>query len=67
MRCLGIPNTKHFHDITSMSDALALYEKLKEQLERETWNKANEEEFEDSEGNVLNKKTYQDLERQGLL
>ncbi|OQS07777.1 splicing factor 3A, partial [Thraustotheca clavata] len=23
MRCLGIPNTKHFHDITSMSDALA--------------------------------------------
>ncbi|OQR92055.1 splicing factor 3A [Achlya hypogyna] len=67
MRCLGIPNTKHFHDITSMADALALYEKLKEQLEKETWNKANEEEFEDSEGNVLNKKTYQDLARQGLL
>ncbi|EQC34544.1 hypothetical protein SDRG_07871 [Saprolegnia diclina VS20] len=67
MRCLGIPNTKHFHDITSMADALALYEKLKEQLEKETWSKANEEEFEDSEGNVLNKKTYEDLSRQGLL
>jgi hypothetical protein len=29
---------------------------LKATLERETWNKANEEEFEDSEGNVFNKK-----------
>ncbi len=26
-----------------------------------------EEEFEDTEGNVLNKKTYIDLQRQGLL
>ncbi|KAF0684402.1 Aste57867_23637 [Aphanomyces stellatus] len=67
MRCLGIPNTKHFHDITLMADAISLYEKLKEQLELETFNKANEEEFEDSEGNVFNRKTYEDLARQGLL
>ncbi|ETW05999.1 hypothetical protein H310_03618 [Aphanomyces invadans] len=67
MRCLGIPNTKHFHDITLMADAIALYEKLKSQLEIETLNKANEEEFEDSEGNVFNRKTYEDLARQGLL
>ncbi|RHY54474.1 hypothetical protein DYB34_004030 [Aphanomyces astaci] len=76
MRCLGIPNTKHFHDITHMADAIALtgylcmytvYEKLKGQLEIETLNKANEEEFEDSEGNVFNRKTYEDLARQGLL
>ncbi|KAG9410190.1 hypothetical protein AC1031_018220 [Aphanomyces cochlioides] len=67
MRCLGIPNTKHFHDITLMADAIALYEKLKEQLEIETFNKDNEEEFEDSEGNVFNRKTYEDLARQGLL
>ena len=26
-----------------------------------------EEEFEDSEGNLLNKKTYNDLKKQGLL
>ena len=29
MRCLGIPNTKHFHDITLIEDALTLYSKIK--------------------------------------
>lgn len=29
MRCLKIPNTKHFHDITSIEDAKALYAKIK--------------------------------------
>ncbi|KAH7474850.1 Splicing factor SF3a60-like protein [Phytophthora ramorum] len=67
MRCLKIPNTKHFHDITLMRDAIQLYEKLKDQIDTEVWNASNEEEFEDSEGNVLNKKTYEDLARQGLL
>jgi len=28
MRCLGIPNTKHFHDITLIEDARALYAKV---------------------------------------
>ncbi|KAJ0399203.1 hypothetical protein ATCC90586_000045 [Pythium insidiosum] len=51
MRCLGIPNTKHFHDITGMQDAIALYEKLKDQIDQENWNAEKEEEFEDSEGN----------------
>ncbi|TMW57775.1 hypothetical protein Poli38472_014378 [Pythium oligandrum] len=67
MRCLGIPNTKHFHDITLMRDAIALYEKLKTEIDAESWNATTEEEFEDSEGNVLNRKTYEDLARQGLL
>ncbi|KAL7692824.1 putative Zinc finger C2H2-type, splicing factor SF3a60 binding domain, SF3A3 [Plasmopara halstedii] len=67
MRCLKIPNTKHFHDITLMRDAIQLYEKLKDQIDAESWNAANEEEFEDSEGNVLNRKTFEDLARQGLL
>ncbi|KAG1684621.1 hypothetical protein DVH05_010675 [Phytophthora capsici] len=67
MRCLKIPNTKHFHDITLMRDAIQLYEKLKDQIDAESWNASNEEEFEDSEGNVLNRKTYMDLARQGLL
>ncbi|RLN91800.1 hypothetical protein BBJ28_00008337 [Nothophytophthora sp. Chile5] len=67
MRCLKIPNTKHFHDITLMRDAIQLYEKLKDQITDENWNAANEEEFEDSEGNVLNRKTFEDLARQGLL
>lgn len=95
MRCLKIPNTKHFHDITLMRDAiqcaltgllaswplvsllswdslcvllrLAVYAKLKDQIDTENWNPENEEEFEDSEGNVLNRKTFEDLARQGLL
>jgi splicing factor 3A subunit 3 len=28
MRCLKIPNTVHFKDITTISDAMALHEKL---------------------------------------
>nr|CAG8436373.1 5588_t:CDS:2 [Entrophospora candida] len=27
--CLGIPNTRHFHEITLIEDAYALWEKLK--------------------------------------
>ena len=32
MRCLGVPNTKHFHDITNIDDVLTLYHKIKDQL-----------------------------------
>uniref|UniRef100_A0A7S2W3N3 Matrin-type domain-containing protein n=1 Tax=Rhizochromulina marina TaxID=1034831 RepID=A0A7S2W3N3_9STRA len=67
MRCLGIPNTKHFHDITLIEDAINLYEKLKDTIRIEQFDAAQEEEFEDSEGHVLNRKTYEDLARQGLL
>lgn len=28
MRCLKIPNTVHFKDITTIADALALHDKL---------------------------------------
>lgn len=28
MKCLKIPNTVHFRDITSIADALALHQKL---------------------------------------
>ena len=34
---------------------------------QDKWLDANEEEYEDHEGNVFNKKTYEDLKRQGLL
>ena len=67
MRCLGIPNTKHFHDITLIEDAQTLYSKLKGTLEREQFNAGVDEEYEDSEGHVLNRRTYEDLARQGLL
>ncbi len=67
MRCLGIPNTKHFHDICLIEDASALYVKLKDTLAQEHFDAAAEEEYEDSEGHVLNRRTYEDLARQGLL
>lgn len=67
MRCLGIPNTAHFANVTSIEDALKLWQKLKDDKTKEKFQPLNEEEFEDSEGRVVNKKTYEDLKRQGLL
>jgi splicing factor 3A subunit 3 len=67
MRCLGIPNSKHFHDISGIQDAIDLFAKLKSAAGSEKWDPEYQEEFEDSEGNVLNSKMYHDLARQGLL
>ena len=46
---------------------MALWEKLKIQKYDEAWKPDQEEEYEDSKGNVVNKKTFEDLKRQGLL
>ncbi|XP_039250520.2 splicing factor 3A subunit 3-like [Styela clava] len=67
MRCLGIPNTAHFANVTKIEDAMALWSKIKEMKNAERWNPDQEEEYEDSAGNVVSKKTYEDLKRQGLL
>ncbi|PIO68508.1 hypothetical protein TELCIR_09702 [Teladorsagia circumcincta] len=67
MRCLGIPNTAHFANITQIKDALDLWNKIKGDKERQRWNPDNDEEFEDSAGNVVTRKMYEDLKRQGLL
>ncbi|KAK6187943.1 hypothetical protein SNE40_005860 [Patella caerulea] len=67
MRCLGIPNTAHFANVTSIEDALALWQKIKSGKEQGRWKPDQEEEYEDSQGNVVTKKTFEDLKRQGLL
>lgn len=67
MRALGLPNTKHFHEITRIEDAFALAEKLKSEGRAEVFRDETMEELEDDEGNVYNRKTYEDLQRQGLL
>lgn len=67
MRCLGIPNTAHFANVTRIEDALQLWNKIKQAKDAERWNPDHEEEFEDSAGNVVSKRTYDDLQRQGLL
>ncbi|KAG9099637.1 hypothetical protein FS749_000770 [Ceratobasidium sp. UAMH 11750] len=67
MRALGLPNTKHFHEITRIEDALALAERLKQEGRQEIFQNETMEELEDEEGNVYNKKTYEDLKKQGLI
>lgn len=47
--------------------SISVWEKLKTQKQGERWIPEQEEEFEDSLGNVVNKKTFEDLKRQGLL
>ncbi|XP_058095942.1 splicing factor SF3a60 homolog [Magnolia sinica] len=67
MRCLGIPNTKNFNEITSIKEAKELWERIQERQGLNKWRPELEEEYEDKEGNIYNKKTYTDLQRQGLI
>lgn len=67
MRSLGIPNTKHFHQVTSISEALWLWDGLKRSGRKAVFRPDVMEEFEDDEGNVYSRKTYEDLRRQGLI
>ena len=64
---LGIPNTKHFHGVTKIQDAKDLWEALQEKLKKDQFDTSKDEQFEDSNGNVLSRTTYEDLARQGLL
>lgn len=67
MRCLGIPNTKNFNEITSIQEAKDLWERIQQRQGLNKWRPDLEEEYEDQEGNIYNKKTYTDLQRQGLI
>ena len=82
LRALGIPPGKEFHEITEIQDALDLYQSMvakglvskkgaltnnKTTTTNVKWDAADDEEFEDDEGNVYNRKTYEDLKRQGLI
>lgn len=67
MKCLGIPNSHHFMFITRFEDAISLHQKLLKEAEKHVFKPEDEEEFEDEEGNVYNRKMYEDLKRQGLI
>lgn len=67
MKCLKIPNTIHFKDVTTISDALALHEKLLRESQESQFRPDVDEEFEDNDGNILNKRTYTDMKKQGLI
>ncbi|KAJ1735019.1 Pre-mRNA-splicing factor sap61 [Coemansia biformis] len=67
MRRLGIPNTRQFHGVASIDDAQALWARVQKEKRGGPASADTFEEYEDSEGNVFNKKTYLDLKRQGLI
>ena len=68
MSTLGIPNSKDLYGLTKIEEVKALHKKLtEEKKEKLTWNRDEDEEFEDSEGNVLSRETYENLKRNGLL
>ncbi|CAL5344132.1 unnamed protein product [Camellia sinensis] len=50
-----------------LSEAKQLWERIQERQGVNKWRPDLEEEYEDKEGNIYNKKTYTDLQRQGLI
>jgi splicing factor 3A subunit 3 len=66
MAALGIPSSKAFYEVTKVEEALALWNNLQKR-NTGNWNPDVQEEFEDAEGNVYNRRTYFDLQRQGLV
>jgi splicing factor 3A subunit 3 len=67
LKCLGLANSKQFMWVTKIADAQALGDKIKLSEGKKEFHSDSEEEFEDNEGNIFNKKTYLELQRQGLL
>lgn len=67
MRCLKIPNTSHFKEITKIEDAITLYDKLKRDAEDQTFRPDQDVECEDIQGNVMSQRAFEDLRRQGLV
>lgn len=53
MKCLKIPNTVHFTDVTDIEEALRLHKKILGENYVNTFKPDYEEEFEDQDGNVL--------------
>ncbi|KAJ2157866.1 Pre-mRNA-splicing factor sap61 [Coemansia sp. RSA 552] len=67
LRRLGIPSSRQFHGIAGIGEARALWDRVQSERKRDVANVDTFEEYEDSEGNVFNRKTYLDLKRQGLI
>lgn len=67
MRCIKVPNTAHFKDITKIEEAITLYEKLKRDADEQTFRPDQDVECEDIQGNVMSQRAFEDLRRQGLV
>lgn len=67
LKALRVPNSNHFHGVTGIEDAIRLHEKLRRESATTIFNADREMECEDTSGNVMSYRTYQDLMRQGML
>lgn len=69
LKCLGITNTGLFREITKIDQAERLWEKVRRDKEKVEERKGGEgvEEMEDSAGNVMPRKVWQDLRNAGIV
>ena len=67
LKCLGISNTHLFRDITDISEALKLWDKIQRDQKKDKIEDGSVVQMEDAEGNVMPEKVYYDLQKQGLL
>lgn len=67
LKCLGITNTSLFKEITGIEEAQRLWEKIQRDRNKITEKGEGVVEMEDTEGNVMPERVYQDLLKQGLL
>ena len=67
LECLGIKNSGLFREITGIEEALLLARKLERDKEEKTQRKEDVVEMEDSLGNVMPEKVYNDLAKQGIV
>ncbi|TDZ65221.1 Pre-mRNA-splicing factor sap61 [Colletotrichum trifolii] len=67
LRCLGITDTSLFRDITSIEQAVNLWDRRQRELKKSKVDEGSIVQMEDAEGNVMPEKVYYDLQKQGLL
>ncbi|KAK0754428.1 RNA splicing factor PRP9-like protein [Schizothecium vesticola] len=67
LKRLGVTNTHLFRDITSIEEAVRLWDKIQKDEKKQTVDEGSIVQMEDAEGNVMPEKVYLDLQKQGLL
>ncbi|KAH6626496.1 hypothetical protein B0J18DRAFT_142516 [Chaetomium sp. MPI-SDFR-AT-0129] len=67
LKRLGITNTYLFRDITSIEQAVRLWDKIQRDQNKGHIDDGAVVQMEDAEGNVMPEKVYLDLQKQGLL
>ena len=67
LQTLGIKYTPSLYLVTTIAEAKRILESNKGKVSSNLFNPNQEEEFEDSEGNVYKKNTFEDLKRQGYI